>query len=146
LSSLAFYALCPRGIYLGLERLDAGGQVVLLCAAAVLFVMAARRYDMKIFLGIVPMEHGISSMGLDTGGVLALVRHPWYLAGLLLVWARDLTLVDVLVNLVIVIYLWFGSLLEERKLVRAYGEAYRRYQRRVSMLIPWGWCYKGLGE
>ena len=29
-----------------------------------------------------------------------------------------------------------GALLKERKLARAYGEAYRRYQRRVPMLLP----------
>jgi len=118
------------------------GQIALFCVAAALFVLAARRYDMKIFLGLAPMEGGISSQGLDTGGVLALVRHPWYLAGLLLVWSRDLTLADVLVNLVICAYLWIGSILEERKLVRVYGEVYRHYQRRVPMLVPWKWPWR----
>ena len=70
---------------------------------------------------------------------MAFVRHPWYLAALLLIWARDLTLADLVVNAVLVGYLWGGTLLEERKLVQTYGEEYRRYQAQVSMLIPWKW-------
>lgn len=116
-----------------------GFQFALLLAAGVLFVLATRRYDMKIFLGLLPSQRAIAASGLDTGGVLAFVRHPWYLAALLLIWARDLTLVDLIVNAVIVGYIWGGSLLEERKLARVYGETYRSYQERVSMLIPWKW-------
>jgi len=32
-----------------------------------------------------------------------------------------------------------GSVLEERKLVREFGEEYRAYQRQVPMLVPWKW-------
>jgi protein-S-isoprenylcysteine O-methyltransferase Ste14 len=116
-----------------------GVQVALLLAAGLLFALAARRYDMKIFLGLAPTERGLSTAGLDRGGVLAFVRHPWYLAALLLVWARDLTLADMVVNAVLVGYLWGGALLEERKLVQTYGEDYSCYQAQVSMLIPWKW-------
>jgi protein-S-isoprenylcysteine O-methyltransferase Ste14 len=34
-------------------------------------------------------------------------------------------------------YILIGILLEERDLVGVFGEDYRRYQHRVSMLIPW---------
>ena len=116
-----------------------GVQVVLLLAAGLLFALAARRYDMKIFLGLAATERALSTAGLGRGGVLAFVRPPWYLAALLLIWARDLTLADLVVNAVLVGYLWSGTLLEERKLVQTYGEEYRRYQAQVSMLIPWKW-------
>jgi protein-S-isoprenylcysteine O-methyltransferase Ste14 len=32
-----------------------------------------------------------------------------------------------------------GTILEERKLVREFGEPYREYQRNVSMFFPYKW-------
>jgi protein-S-isoprenylcysteine O-methyltransferase Ste14 len=34
------------------------------------------------------------------------------------------------------LYFIFGSLLEERRLIKVYGETYRRYQQQTSWLIP----------
>jgi protein-S-isoprenylcysteine O-methyltransferase Ste14 len=72
-------------------------------------------------------------------GIHRIIRHPWYLGGILIVWASDLSVSTILINMVISIYFIIGSILEERKLVREFGEKYREYQQRVSMLIPWRW-------
>jgi methanethiol S-methyltransferase len=34
-------------------------------------------------------------------------------------------------------YIFVGILLEERDLVAVFGDEYRRYRNRVSMLVPW---------
>jgi protein-S-isoprenylcysteine O-methyltransferase Ste14 len=34
-------------------------------------------------------------------------------------------------------YIIVGALLEERDLIAAFGDDYRRYRQQVSMLIPW---------
>jgi methanethiol S-methyltransferase len=120
-------------------------QVLLLGTAALLFFLGARRYDAAQFLGLKQVRgeqsgRGISGSGeLDISGILGVMRHPWYCAGILLVWARPLDISAILVNAVLTSYLIIGAFLEEQKLLRAFGEQYRTYQSRVSMLFPLKW-------
>jgi protein-S-isoprenylcysteine O-methyltransferase Ste14 len=120
-------------------------QIVLLGTAALLFLLGARRYDAAQLLGVRQMRENISTKAmahageLDTSGVLGIVRHPWYLATMLLIWARPLDLSAILVNVILTSYLIVGTYLEERKLVSEFGEKYRAYQKRVPMLIPNNW-------
>lgn len=66
------------------------------------------------------------------------VRHPLYMSSLLMIWSySDLTLDRLLFNLLFTAWVIVATLLEERNLVAAFGEAYRSYQREVPMLIPW---------
>lgn len=121
------------------------GQLGLIVVAGLLFYLGGRRYDLFQFIGLRQLRSGgqgsglTASGGVDTGGVLGVVRHPWYAAGVVAVWARDLTLADLTANLIITCYMAIGSVLEERKLVREFGEEYRAYQRQVPMLVPWKW-------
>jgi protein-S-isoprenylcysteine O-methyltransferase Ste14 len=75
----------------------------------------------------------------DSSGVLGVVRHPWYVAVFILLWAKDLNLAGITINLVLSAYLVIGTLLEERKLVLKCGEKYELYQGQVSMFIPLKW-------
>ncbi len=66
------------------------------------------------------------------------VRHPIYLTTLLMIWSYpDLTADRLLLNGLFSLWILVGTLLEERDLVARYGAAYRDYQRRVPMLIPY---------
>lgn len=76
---------------------------------------------------------------LDKSGVLGIIRHPWYLAAILLIWARPLDISTIIVNFIFTFYLIAGAYLEERKLIREFGEKYLNYQKRVSMLVPYKW-------
>jgi protein-S-isoprenylcysteine O-methyltransferase Ste14 len=115
---------------------------VLGAGALSFFWAGARRYDFLQFLGLrqIRGEIGCSVLttdcSLDTGGVLALVRHPWYSGALLVVWVRPLDLAAILTNLVVCGYLVVGAWLEERKLTAQFGAAYTDYQQRVSMFFP----------
>ncbi len=118
-------------------------QLVLLVASGVLFVLGARQYDAGQFLGLKQIQTGDNGGGitdtgrLDTSGILSVVRHPWYLAGILLVWTRELDASTILVNSIFCAYFVVGAFLEERKLTKEFGEQFRGYQKRVSMLFPY---------
>jgi methanethiol S-methyltransferase len=66
------------------------------------------------------------------------VRHPLYLGFIIAVWAAPvMTAGHLLFSAVITVYILLGIWLEERDLVDMFGDEYRRYKQRVSMLIPW---------
>ncbi|MFC1859077.1 methyltransferase family protein [Thermodesulfobacteriota bacterium] len=66
------------------------------------------------------------------------VRHPLYFFSLILIWScPDLTADRLLFNVLWTAWIIAGTVLEERDLACDFGEAYRDYQRKVPMLIPW---------
>ncbi len=121
------------------------GQVLLLGAAVLLFYLGTRHYDVRQLIGIKQIRERTSNMAitdtgqLDTSGVLGITRHPWYLATMLLIWARQMDISAIIVNVIFTAYLIVGTYLEEKKLAGEFGENYRNYQKKVPMLIPYAW-------
>ena len=73
---------------------------------------------------------------IKKNGLLSLTRHPMYLALIIYLWCQTFTIADIIVNTILTIYVIIGTILEEKKLVLEFGEAYRKYQQEVPMLIP----------
>jgi methanethiol S-methyltransferase len=66
------------------------------------------------------------------------VRHPLYLAVLVLIWScPDMTMDRLLFLSMWSAWIVLGTLLEETDLVAELGDTYRAYRREVPMLIPW---------
>lgn len=126
-------------------------QYFLLGCGILLVVAGGRHYSLGQFVGISQLR-GASSGGLATGGgidssgVLGVVRHPWYTAVVLLLWARDLDMAALVGNGVLTVYIFVGTLLEEWKLVHEFGDAYRSYQERVSMFVPLKWIRRRIAS
>ena len=118
---------------------------LLLVAGVGLFCIGGRNYSLFRFLGITQIRKGESNGSLSgynsfvVSGIHRIIRHPWYLGGIVIVWAEDLSPSAVLINLVISSYFVIGTFLEEGKMVREFGDRYREYQRNVSMFFPYKW-------
>lgn len=120
-------------------------QVIMWVSAAGLFLGGAKAYPLADFLGFGHlrrdrnMQEREGEKVLVRDGVLALVRHPWYAAALLVLWGRDLSAPQLVTAAVLTLYLLVGYRLEEVKLRAEFGSRYFRYQQEVSALFPFRW-------
>ena len=119
----------------------------LIGTAVILFISGGKHYDLGHFLGISQVyarrsNHLLKDQDAFTvSGVSRIIRHPWYLGGILIVWSAPNSFFPstVITAVTISVYFLVGSILEEQKLVKHFGDVYRDYQRDVSMLFPLKW-------
>jgi methanethiol S-methyltransferase len=115
-------------------------QWVIWVVALVMGYLSFRFISIWNFLGFTAL--GIGRNGrespdqLITSGIYGATRNPQFLAGLLLLWARDLTRTGLVINIILSLYLLIGARIEEKRLVRKFGDDYLKYMSRVPRFIP----------
>ena len=132
------YRFPPPGdsIALGLQALAALG-----------LVLAVYQMDAWFFLGLRQFGEpssidSTSTAQLVTTGLYRIVRHPLYTFSLIVLYLTSPMSVNWLAFAVSCnMYFYVGSIFEERKLVREFGDAYCAYQRQIPRLLPrpWRW-------
>jgi protein-S-isoprenylcysteine O-methyltransferase Ste14 len=92
------------------------------------------------FLGMAQFLHlrePVRPERLRVDGLYRWMRHPIYSFSLLILWLAPVMSNNLLAVAVgVTLYIIVGTRLEERKLLRQFGEDYRNYQQTVPMFIP----------
>jgi protein-S-isoprenylcysteine O-methyltransferase Ste14 len=123
-------------------------KILLNTAGIIIVLLAVKEYDILQMIGIRQVMTGMSHRVLNDdavikeSGILGMVRHPFYSAVFLFLWAHDMTMADIVVNIVLSGYLVIGTMLEEQKLTVEFGSQYSEYKKRVSMFFP----FKRMGK
>lgn len=111
------------------------GQAV----AVFILILGLLQTDPWHFLGVRQIIHQTmdGEQGLVVSGLYRCVRHPLYLAGLLFIWLLPVMTTSIMVlNLSLSIYIYIGSIFEEKRLQTEFGSAYSEYRTRVPRLLP----------
>jgi protein-S-isoprenylcysteine O-methyltransferase Ste14 len=115
--------------------------------AALGLVYSVYQMDAWFFLGVRQLGEpssidATSTSHLVTDGLHRFVRHPLYTTSLIVLYlASPMSLNWLAFAVGCHVYFFVGSIFEERKLVREFGDAYRAYQQHVPRLLPrpWRW-------
>ncbi len=82
---------------------------------------------------------------LQMNGPYRYVRHPLMVGVLIAIWAQPIMPPELcMMNVGMTVYILIALRLEERDLLREFGEEYEKYQRKVPALIPFvkRWLYR----
>lgn len=112
--------------------------LALLVLAIGLFQTDALRFIglRQLWVGSAHSQHD----DLATDGLYSYARHPLYTAGMVFIWLTPVMTTSLLaLNLAFTAYFYLGSVLEEQRLVKRFGEEYQEYRSQVGRFFPRFW-------
>ena len=134
-------------VALGLQVLAVLGLLYSVYQMDAWFFLGLRQLGEPPQLGVRYSIDSTSTPQLVTNGLHRLVRHPLYTTSLLVLYlASPMSLNWLAFAISCNVYFFAGSIFEERKLVREFGNAYRAYQQRVPRLVPRPWRLLKAGQ
>jgi methanethiol S-methyltransferase len=82
-------------------------------------------------------SEGLTERELVTTGVYGIVRHPLYVAGLIIfTFSPNFTVNGLAISVLADLYFLFGMFIEERRFIRIFGDQYREYMKQVPRMVP----------
>ncbi|PLX69765.1 MAG: S-isoprenylcysteine methyltransferase [Denitrovibrio sp.] len=140
---LYFYHTMPSEIFFKPNLPQKNFLNIIFVSAITFGLYAVRSYDNASFLGLTQVkaklngeEYTYEKPTLTKKGALAVVRHPYYTASLVAIWARPLAVKDLYLNILLTLYFLLGTINEERKLKKEFGQEYLDYMKEVPALVP----------
>lgn len=120
--------------------------MVTLCGC-LLILLSLRQYDLGQFSGLSQWRAARSGTNQSNDGAVTLeplnvtglngwVRHPLYSGAFLYIWGSAASSFGFWTAVFASAYLVIGAHYEERKLIKAYGDAYVNYRAQVPAFIP----------
>jgi protein-S-isoprenylcysteine O-methyltransferase Ste14 len=104
--------------------------------ATILF-LCIRQTGAFNFLGLSQLRSAAQTHHLVTCGWYARMRHPLYFfSTLFLAMNPVMTAQWALLTMFSVTYFIIGAIIEERRLLKEFGEEYQEYRKRVPIIIP----------
>jgi methanethiol S-methyltransferase len=146
---LSFYAIAPKPDIVVYDLRFPFDIItfVLQVLSIVGLYWAAKPIKLSEFIGTAQIERYMRGeynpdelderQSLKIEGAFKFVRHPIYLFSILFLGFRStMSLFYLVMFICIVIYFYFGSIYEERKLTELFGDEYKKYQKSVPRIIP----------
>jgi protein-S-isoprenylcysteine O-methyltransferase Ste14 len=119
-------------------------SIILILAGLIVMILSALRYFIPVTGFAIFTKRKAGDILFDRG-IHGVIRHPLYAGTLLLIWGLFLFfpfISNLIACLIITMYTFIGIKLEEKKLLVQFGEAYKLYCQRVSMIIPKTYLHK----
>ena len=131
------------GVVWSIEQPAVRTALYAICAAGWLLVLAStfliNHFDLfglrQVYLYLIGRDY--TEIKFRTPVLYRHVRHPLYLGWLLAFWSTPvMTMAHLFFAIMTTAYILLAIKFEEKDLVNAYGDEYRRYQKRVPMILP----------
>lgn len=143
-SLMSLVLLVPVGhLYIDMDphiylRTGVAGRLVFLTAALLsfrLFTLSFHKVNLTEFLGLKSSQNA----RLITSGIYQYIRHPLYLAVLIVLFGLFIAVPsdrNLIVLVTTTVYILIGSRLGESRLIREFGDQYTVYKAKTPMLFP----------